>query len=148
MQDYAKNDKVQQLVFFALIIKNKNPSNTHINIYKYKNPSKQYRYTHISKYMYNWSAKQTLKNCRRSFPYNRVSYMQACAKQEVHEPHHSSEQQFLVIFYFIPYATSILNFEPLSGTQVFGQGLWSALTIKNLHYIVDPCIVIPQTVAL
>lgn len=50
-------------------------------------------------------------------------------KQEAHGSHRSPEDQFLVTFYFMVYAISVLNSEPLSGALVLVRGLLLALTI-------------------
>lgn len=43
------------------------------------------------------------------------------SKQEAHGSYRS--QQFLITFYFVVYAISILNFEPLSEAPVLVHGL-------------------------
>lgn len=49
--------------------------------------------------------------------YCEVSSTDNPAKQEAHKPHRSPEQQFIVTFYFVVYAISLLNFKPLLGSQ-------------------------------
>lgn len=44
-------------------------------------------------------------------------------------PMGSPELQFLVTFYLVAYAISILNLKPLSGALISVQGLWLALKI-------------------
>lgn len=43
-------------------------------------------------------------------------------KEEAHLPHHSAEQQFPVIFYFVENAIFILNLEPFLGPQYIMVG--------------------------
>lgn len=43
-------------------------------------------------------------------------------KQEANGPHHSPEQEFFVLFYFVLYVFPILNNEPRLGPQLWSKG--------------------------